>query len=260
MRLGDRQEKIVELLHQQQRASVDLLAERLSASRETIRRDLTFLAARGLVRKFHGGAALPDTAPEPSEGSFAARMQESIAQKRAIARAAAALFAAGDTMLVDTGTTTVLFAEALAAARIPDLTVITNSLAIAQAMARGRAHARIFLLGGEYHDEAQENLGGLVVAQVGHFHAAHVVLTVGAIAVDGMLDFSLEETEIARAMIAQAGRVTVLADSTKLRRTGLFHVCKLDRVHRLVTDRPPEGEVAHALARADVEIILAEAA
>ena len=111
MKPGIRRERIVDLVRERERVSVDDLAALLGSSRETIRRDLTELAGRGLIRKVHGGAMMPEV---PREGAFPARLSEAIREKRAVARAAAALFGAGDTLFIDTGTTTLLFAEELA--------------------------------------------------------------------------------------------------------------------------------------------------
>src|ERR1700722_18134623 len=113
MRPQERRERILELLRDSEsgRLTVEELAERLKISQETARRDLAHLASGGLISKFHGGATLP----QPSgEGPFRIRMAESLREKRAIARAAAALFRPGDTLLIDTGSTTIFFAEELA--------------------------------------------------------------------------------------------------------------------------------------------------
>jgi len=260
MRIRDRRERILDILRQKQRVSVDALAEEFDASRETIRRDLTDLAIRGLVRKFHGGATLPEVphAEEATEGSFQLRIGEHVEQKRAVARAAAKLFEPGDTLFVDTGSTTVVFAEELG--QRSGLTVITNSVLIAQAVAKGPGGSRVFLLGGEFDDEASETLGSLVIDQVRNFHARHVILTVGAITAGGILDFSMAETEVARAMIEQASELTVLADFSKVSKAGLFQVCPLRTIDRLVIDRAPTGAVGEALVEAGVDVIVPAAA
>ncbi len=249
-----RREKILELLRDSEsgRLTVEDLARVLKASPETIRRDLTLLSSGSLVSKFHGGASLP----QPSgEGPFRTRMADSLRQKRAIARVAAGLFRPGDTLFVDTGSTTIVFAEELS--RQTGLTVITNSVLIAQTMTRGRNGNRAFLIGGEYSDEAMVNLGALAVRQVAQFHAIHAVITVGAIEAEGAMDFTLEEAEIAGAMIGQARRLTVIADSSKLEKAGLFRVCRLDAIDRIVTDARPKGSLADALNAAEVEVLVA---
>ncbi|MFO6367339.1 hypothetical protein [Pseudomonas aeruginosa] len=80
------------------------------------------------------------------------------------------------------------------------------------------------------------------------------VITIGALNGDGAMDFSIEEAEIARAMIAQARQLTVIADSSKLGRRALFQVFPLSRINRLVVDRKPTGELWEALQQARVEV------
>jgi DeoR/GlpR family transcriptional regulator of sugar metabolism len=247
-----RQDRIVDILRQRERISVEALAELLSASRETIRRDLNDLADRGEVRKFHGGAMLPEPA---GEGDFSSRLSEAPAEKRAIARAAAALFGPGDSLLVDAGTTTLAFAEELS--QNSGMTVVTNCLRIAQIIGQGPGGNRIFVIGGEYRRDVGENVGALAVAQIGHFNATHAVLTIGGLVAAGAYDFQIEEAEIARAMVAQAQHVTIIADGSKLNRTALFQVCRLEEVDRIVVDRAPDEALAGALADAGVEVVVA---
>lgn len=251
MRPEERRERIVDLVRTQQRVSVDELADGLETSRETIRRDLGELAGRGLLRKVHGGATLPDP---HGEGAFSARLSERSWEKRLIARRAARLFAPGDTLFVDTGTTTIAFAEEIA--RRDGLTVITNSLAIAQIMGRTDRGHSVYLIGGAFSDDASETLGPLAVEQIGTFHAEHAVLTVGAIAAAGLLDFNVEEAQIAKAMLRQARRVTVLADDSKFGRQALFPIAPLRQVDRIVSNREPRAELGAALSDASVEVIL----
>jgi DeoR family glycerol-3-phosphate regulon repressor len=250
-RPGQRRERILEHLRAGGRVGVAFLAERLGASRETIRRDLGALAADGLVRKLHGGAVLPEP---KGEDAFAARLRQHAAGKRAVARRAARLFAPGDTLFLDTGTTTLALAEELG--RRSGLTVITNGLALARAIGRGAGN-RVFLLGGAYREEAAECLGGLVLEQLARFRAAHAVITVAGIGPEAVTDHDPGEAEVARAMVARAEAVTVVADGSKLGRTAPFEVCPLGRVGRLVVDKAPEGGLADALGAAGTEVILA---
>ncbi len=257
MRPSVRRELIIDLVRERERVTVETLAQELETSPETIRRDLTELAARGVIRKFHGGAASTEAAAYGSkvEGAFHARMQEHLREKRAIARRAAALFSSGDALFVDTGTTTVVFAEELS--RLSHLTVITNSVTVVQTIVRGNKSNRAFLIGGRYRDEASENLGTLAVEQIGRFRAPHTVLTAGAIEPDGVMDYDLNEAEIAIAMLANTRSLTVLADSSKFNRAGLFQVCPLAEVDRLVADQAPQGALEESLRAAQVEIIVA---
>ena len=251
MRPQARREKILDLLRASERCSVDDLAQALDVSRESIRRDLTDLAERGMVRKFHGGAALPES---EHEGGFQLRMSQNTAAKRSIARRAAGLFEPGDAVFIDTGTTTLLFAEELA--RRSGVTVITNSVSIAKRVTNGTGANRAFVIGGEYFPDADEMLGTLALEQIRRFHPVHAVLTVGTVSLDGVMDYDLNEAEVARAMLAQARSLTVLADSSKFGRSALFQVCPLSSIDRLVTDAPPDTALLRALEAENVELLL----
>ena len=135
---SERQAHIVELLARRGRASVEELAATLAASRETIRRDLATLDGRGLARRVHGGAVLREEGGAPLEGPFARRRLENVEAKRAVAHAAAATLRPGDSLFVDTGTTTLHFADELA--RVEGLTVV-NELGCHRRA--GRASARL---------------------------------------------------------------------------------------------------------------------
>ena len=255
MQPSERQQMIVDHINNHGRVSVDALAASMSISRETIRRDLAALAGKGLIFKFHGGAR-PVGAPRQrsGEGPFQARMNENVEAKRRIATAAAALFKSGDTLFIDTGSTTVFLAEELG--RRSGLSLITNSSTIADHVSRGDGN-RVFLIGGEYRTGAAENVGRLAIEQIRTLKAEHVVLTVGALDVDGIFDFDLQEAEVAREMIARARRLTVIVDASKLGKAAIFQVCALDRLERVVLDQPPPCPIAEALAAASVDVLVA---
>lgn len=246
-----RRVRIMDFARENGRILVEDIAQRLSASSETIRRDLNLLASSGALRKFHGGACLPSLT---DENPFSTRMSEQTAGKRAIGRVAAELFVDGETMFIDTGTTTLFFAEELR--RLQNLAVVTNSTSIAATLSGGSNS--IYLLGGLYQGDAGETTGETTVEQIGNFRASHAVLTSGAVhALNGMMDFSPSEAQVARAMIEQADRLTVLADNSKIGRSAFARVCPLNAIDRLVTDiRPPE-DMVEALAAAGVELVVA---
>ncbi len=249
-----RRNAILELSRENGELRVDEIAQRFGVSRETIRRDLAHLDALGLLRRIHGGAQKPQTG---AELPFRERLVENAAAKQRIASAAAKLFEENDTLIVDTGTTTEAFAAELG--RAGRFTVVTNSIGIALHIYRGGGGSRVYLIGGEYRGEGGELIGSVTLEQIGRYRADQAVLTVGAIdAAEGFMDFDVEEAMVARAMIRQARRVTVVADHSKFGRIAMAEVCGLSAVARLVTDEPPPEPLAGALAAAGVEVIVAE--
>lgn len=257
MALSSRHEDIIARLAAAGELTVEDLAERLGVSRETVRRDLARLEAGGHLRRYHGGArALTIAGGEAEkEWPFAQRMAQNAAGKRRIALAARELFRPEESLFIDTGSTTIAFAEALAARA--SLVAITNSPRIAATLAANHSH-KVFLLGGAYGADAGESLGPLALEQIGKFRAGHAVLTIGAIDPTSVMDFDLQEAEVAKAMIERADRVTVLADHSKFDRGAVFEVAPLARLHRLVTDLPPSALMRNALQAAGVELIVAD--
>lgn len=252
MKPVSRRKEILNIIRQRKSVAVEDLANALQISRETIRRDLTELARTGQIQKFHGGASLPTFR---GEGHFQERMGENVAAKVSIGAAAVKLFSPGETILIDTGSTTVYFAEKLS--DIDNLTIITNSAEIARLISLAPSHNKIFLLGGEFNGDNRQTVGSIAISQLRSFRAHHVVLTIGALdARTGVMDFCIDEAQIARAMIEQAESLTVLVDSSKFGKIASFEVCSLDKITNLVCDYPPTGPILKALNEADVNIIV----
>lgn len=253
MRPIERRERITAIVREASRVSVEELAALLSTSHETVRRDLALLSERGVVRKVHGGAVHAQTALESPYGD---RSEAQRAEKTAIANRAALLFEPGDSLLIDAGSTTTAFAEALGA--VGRFTVITNSIPLAKELWNSPRRSEVNLLGGRYSGENHETVGPQTIEQIQRLHADHAVLTIGAIDSGGVfMDYNADEAYVARAMIDSARQTTVLADSSKLCRHALFQVCEARSVHRLVTDKAPPAPLAEALRLAGVEVLLA---
>lgn len=248
MKPHERQPQIEAIIRREGEVSVDTLAERFAVSSETIRRDLGLLAKRGRVQKVHGGARRPLLVSEPSHGE---RQGTEAEAKARIGRRLGDHVTAGETLFIDTGSTTLAAADALAA--IPGLTVITNSCRLAERL--GRSDATVHLLGGRYGADNAQTTGSATVAAVQGFRADRAILTVAAFdPATGAMDASLDEAEIARAMIRNARGLTLLADATKFGRHAAYAVCDTAEIDLVISD----GQVAKAhraaLAERGVEL------
>ena len=253
MTIKKRQYKLIEFVRRRGKVSVEDLATLLSASRETIRRDLTHLSEIGKIQKVHGGARMPHIM---GEGSFKQRQSEHVDAKMAIAHLAADLFNPGETLFVDTGSTTLFFVEAIGNAGVNDLTIITNSTAIARTCATANRNTRTFLLGGEFSADNSQTIGAVATTQIRSFRAHHAILTIGALdARSGAMDYNVDEAQIARAMVEQSESVTVLADSSKMGALASFEVCPLIAIDRLVTDKAPPNDMLEDLEAAGIKVI-----
>jgi DeoR family glycerol-3-phosphate regulon repressor len=249
-------------LHQQQRDSVILaavsrrgqcsvldLAGELGVSDETVRRDLKRLQAAGLVRKVHGGVTQAEL---NGEARFRLRLDEQAAAKRAIARRAAAEVRDGDSVMLDTGTSTLYVARALVERR--NLRVVTNCVDIARLLV-ARPGNQVFMAGGELREDDGAALGPSAAAFVEQFRVRLAFLSMAAIDLeDGPMDFHLAEAEFSRVVMRRAERTIVVADHSKFGRRALVSVCPLSAVQAIITDRPPSALFAARLEHAEVMV------
>lgn len=251
MRREERHAQILEKLYHQDSVTVEELAGAFQVSLETIRRDLTVLAEAGLLRKVHGGAVRFQTA---QEDTFVLRSQVNRAAKRSIGQYAAQFVNSGDSLFMNAGTTTAIFAAGLTGKT--NLTVITNCASVAdtawQAIGEG---GQIFLLGGKYNGADTETQGHLLLQQLRLFHTDHAFITLGAIhAQNGLMEYRIEAADIINTMIAQSRRSTILADSTKFDKTTMVGICDFSAVDRIITEFRPSDMLCTALDKAGVEL------
>ncbi|GIJ80906.1 DNA-binding transcriptional regulator of sugar metabolism, DeoR/GlpR family [Micromonospora phaseoli] len=215
------------------------LAAEHGVSDMTIRRDLDLLHERGLLAKVHGGATVAGATDEPGFQAKSVRQQ---AEKAAIAARAARLVRPGAAIALSAGTTTAELARQLV--DVPGLTVVTNSLPVADILHdRGRDDQTVVLTGG-VRTPSDALVGPLAVAAVRALHLDLLFLGVHGITErTGFTTPNLMEAETNRALVAAADRLVVLADHTKWGTVGISAIAPLTDAHLLVTDDrlPPQA-------------------
>ncbi|RVU14962.1 DeoR/GlpR family DNA-binding transcription regulator [Methylobacterium oryzihabitans] len=235
--------------------SVEEMAARFSVSRETIRRDLKALAGRGQLAIVHGGATR--RADEPA---LAVRREDNPAGKAAIGRAAAGLVEDGMVVLLDSGSTTLAVAQALAAPdRAPwqGLTVCTNSLSIGLVLCRVPG-IRLHLLGGEVNGADEAAFGTEGIAALARFRADLAFIGVGGVSDSGDLtDFAVLPTQLRAAMLGAAARGFVVVDRTKFGRLTPIRLHPVPAGTRLVVDAAPPVAMEQALAARGIGLVVA---
>jgi DeoR/GlpR family transcriptional regulator of sugar metabolism len=252
-----RQEVILEQVRSTGGARVSDLVDSLGVSDMTVRRDIEALARRSLVARVHGGATAV-TLRSAEEPGFAAKSSLQTVQKDAIARAAAALVEPGASVAVSGGTTTYAVARELRG--VPDLTVVTNSVPVAELLHRERSSPAVVLIGGE-RTPSDALVGPIAVAALRTLHVDWLFL--GVHGVDGRAGFTtpnLVEAETDRALIASARRVVVTADSSKWGVVALSSIARLDEVDVLVTDDALDADAARFVRSRVGRLVLAAAA
>ncbi len=219
------------------------LARLFNVSRETIRRDLKYLAERGRLDIVHGGA----TRRNAHEPALAQRLADNAAGKAAIGRRAAALVSDGMVLLLDCGTTTLAVAHALHERQ--GLTVCTTSLAIAQLLCR-LPRTRVHLLGGEI-DPAEEATTGIdVLDAIARFRFDLAFIGGGGLTPEGeVTDYTRAGAEQRGRMITAAAQAWFVIDHTKFRRLTPVRIPHFTAAAGLITDAPLPPPAAAALAR-----------
>ena len=225
----ERRSKILEVLEKEQRVEVAALAERFGVSEDTVRRDLRDLGVQGLIRKTHGGALRRIASAPPYE----ARLVEVSDFKMAIGQHAASLVEEGDSIIIDSGTTTLCLARSLS---VSGLRILTNSLEIARVFVE-RPEYELILLGGRYDAVHRELVGPATVDQITQYRVDKLFM--GMTALDhqhGITDVSETDATVKRAMMRVSQQVVGLADHTKIGRVSFSWVAPASEIDILVTD------------------------
>lgn len=229
-----RHERIVSQVRRTGAARVADLAQQLGVSEMTIRRDLDALHDAGLLLKVHGGATVlyEHSTDEPG---FEVKQSRNIDEKRAIAASAAMLAGPGAAIGITAGTTTAQLAAELVT--VPNLTVVTNSIRVADVFhAHERPDRTVVLIGGE-RTPSDALVGPVAVAALATFHLDLLFMGVhGMHERAGFTTPNLREAETNRAFVDAATEVVVLADHTKWGVTGLTTMAALDDADVVVTD------------------------
>ncbi|MCQ4083606.1 DeoR/GlpR family DNA-binding transcription regulator [Streptomyces sp. RB6PN25] len=241
---------------------VNELTRKLNVSDMTVRRDLDALAHQGMVEKVHGGA-VPVAEASSHEPGFEAKAGLEPGAKEAIARAAASMVVPGSAIALSGGTTTYALAHHLL--DVPDLTVVTNSVRVADVFHTGqrrsgsgtqravRPGAATVVLTGGVRTPSDSLVGPVADRAIRSLHFDLLFLGVHGLSVEaGLSTPNLAEAETNRQFVRSARRVVVIADHTKWGTVGLSSFATLDEVSTLVTDAgiPPQvrAEISEHLA------------
>ena len=250
--LSKRHAEIMRMLTDEGTVTISELAARLGVSLETVRRDVRPLTESGSVLKIHGAVGL---AGQFGEAPFQRRMRENAEAKRRIAREMARLIRDGESVMLDTGTTTSFVARELLGHR--RLTVVTNSSDIARTLATVNGN-KVYMAGGELRSDSGAAFGVSAIEFIAKFSVTHAIISAGAIdAESGVMDFDLEEAEFARMMLSRGEQSYVVTDHTKFGRRGLVSVAGFDAIGHLVTDAPVNDDLATLLEGHGTRLMIA---
>jgi len=247
----ERRGRLLDLIRVRGFAALEELVRELGVSESTIRRDLDALEDQGAAKRTHGGVLYAGGMPRLAE--FDERQPSHWAAKRAIAVKAAEVITDGETVLLDGGTTTYEVARLLVGR---SLQVVTNSLPVANLFA-SESRTDLVLLGGYVSPRTGVCLGPYANELLGRLHVTTTILSAAGIADEGLFNAHLLLAETEQAMLRAAGRVVVVADSSKFGQKSLTLVSPLDAIDVVVSDNGLPDDWRQKIAAAGSQLIVA---
>lgn len=248
----ERQEAIAQILKEKKKVTVSELARRFGLSESSIRRDLTRLEQKGQAKKVYGGAILASTTQH--EPNYQERLSRRLREKSAIAEYAVKMLRPEQAILLDSGTTAMQIAL-----RLPqnmNLTVVTNGLAIFEALCKHKGLS-LFMLSGRYRPSSRDLVGPMLVNAVKQFAVDIAFLSVdGFDAEYGLSTTDHEVAEVTQAAMSIATQCVVVCDSSKGGRRAFAKICPINNVDLIISDKHLDREVCNGIRKAGVDVVL----
>lgn len=246
----ERQEEILDILNKNKSATVEELANELFVSGATIRRDLRAMEKQGLIKRSHGGAMPFKSSAE--ESAFAIREQENTNAKRTIANLATKLVKNGDTVFMDSSSTTGLTIPMLNSYQY--LSVVTTGLRNALLLSQTN-NIKIYIAGGQIQNHSNSIIGTDTIEYISRIHADISIMSCTGLDLNGFTDASIEQAKLKQLMRKNSTKVAMLCDSTKFGKTFLCSDFDFDQVDYLITEKTPPIEYVEKIAQTKCKII-----
>lgn len=254
MLFNDRLKNILHILENEGSIRVVDLSKQLDVSEATIRRDLDALDVEKKIKRVHGGATLID---RPTiEPPLHNRIRQNEKEKKAIARAAASLVADGDSIFLGSGTTSLEVAKQLLDKE--NLSLITNSLLVAEVMANSGMTNLVFL-GGFLRAGEFSFIGHITEQAINEVRVDKIIIGIPAIDVkSGLTNDYLPEVRTDRAILNMSEELIVIADHTKFGKTASAYLAPINRVSTLITDDKTDVEILDRIRAEGIQVIIAK--
>jgi DeoR/GlpR family transcriptional regulator of sugar metabolism len=244
---------MVDYVRQKKYCSTDELMRAFDVSTATVRRDISSIVRGNYLRKVHGGVAMieaPADLPAPANNDpFNERMQARAEQKAAIGRLAESLVSNEDILFLDSSTTALFLARQLQKSRLPNLTIVTNSVAIIQEFRLFPPQFVLLSLGGSFNNQLNAFLGKAAVDALRKLQINRAFLSAAGITDDGLFTYHESHAEFLQVVREVAKEVHVLLDSSKFNKNALFEICPLNRADSLISDLAPPDSITGSLRK-----------
>ena len=250
----ERRRKILDLVNKQARVTVEELVRRFAVSAVTVRGDLDALSRKGALIRSHGGALKRDGALQDVPINVKETLHHG--EKVRIGHAAAQMIRDGETVMLDSGTTTAEVARHLKFLKLKSLTVITNALNIAMELAN-LPHVRVIMIGGILRQMSYSLVGPHAEQTLRGLTADRLFLGVDGLDPEvGLTTPDILEAQLNAMMIRVAREVVVVADSSKFTRRSLSVIARLEEVHKVLTDDRVAPETVATLKARGIEVVV----
>ncbi|MBW4330668.1 DeoR/GlpR family DNA-binding transcription regulator [Stakelama sp. CBK3Z-3] len=252
---SERRQQISAMVRERGSVQVAPLAKKFGVSMQTIRKDLHFLSERGVTERAYGGAILADAINVTTEPGLDAKRAIHTDEKVRIGAAAAAMVSPGDSIVLDSGTTTLQIAHHLADDE--DITVLTNDFEILSALTRKNS-INVVMLGGALRRRNMAFYGVQTMSALSELHVDKLFLGVDGFDVErGITTHHEPEAMLNRAMVHAASQVIAVTDQSKFGRVCLHRIINIGDIDELVTHDPVPEDIRAAGERFDFRIRLA---
>lgn len=253
MLIGERQREIINIVNKKGSVTVDELSKRFKVSHITIRSDLQALHEEGKIIRTHGGALKITGAPYDLPISVKETKHQE--EKYLIGKAAVELVRDGETIIIDSGSTTVELAKQIVEKPFRSLTVITNALNVAMVLSH-QSNIQVVMLGGTLRKMSYSMVGPLAEETLSQLYADTLFLGVDGFDTEyGLSTPDILEARLNRKMIEVSKKVILLTDSSKFGRRSLSFIAKPEAIDAVVTDSNVPKQIAQSLRSSNVEII-----
>jgi DeoR/GlpR family transcriptional regulator of sugar metabolism len=254
--MQQRREKILDMIREDGSATVKMLTDAFNLTEATIRTDLRVLQQQGYVQRFHGGATLVDG--KQNTHALMLERQTQLAEKDSIGKLAASFIEPGDTIILDSGTTTTAIANHLS--HIKKLSVTTTAVNIALQLG-GEPGVNILLTGGTFKFPTLSTSGDKAASFFENVLAQKLFLATACISPRLGLSYPSEtDIKVKMAMINAANTVYVVADSSKIDKVSMFALpCDWQHIHYLITDKGISKAAIEAFEKLGVKVLIADA-
>lgn len=246
--MSERERHVLDLLVENPGATVSAMSKKFQVSEATVRKTLEKLVRKGMIHRFHGGAA-PAFHPD-----VVSRQRTNVAEKKRIAKRAAAMVSEGDTIMTNASTTAILVAKYLAGRR--GIRVVTNST-LMLSIARENPLLHVILVGEHFRPETEALVGPMATNNLDAYHARIAFIGAAGFSVEhGLTAFDPAQALIESKFAERSDKTILVADSSKYGNAAFVRFLEIKDVDTIISDDGLPQEARDRLLEAGVELII----